>query len=221
MGNFIDLTGQVFGRLTVLERVNLPTKNYAVWLCKCSCGKVKKVRSCHLRNGVIFSCGCYHKEVTSKANKTHGETKTRLYNTWRSMKSRCYRKGYMFYHLYGGRGITVCDEWKNSYVAFRDWALKHGYSDKLTIDRIDVNGNYEPSNCRWVTQREQCSNKTVNRIVEYHGEKDIFLNMCRRLNVNEATIRSRMKNGYSFEEAVEKFNKTAPFKEQCEYKKKG
>ena len=220
MGKFVDLTGQVFGRLTVIERVDLPTKSYAVWLCKCSCGRVKKVRSCHLRNGVIVSCGCYHKEKISKGRRTHGETKTRLYNTWKNMKSRCYWKGHEFYRIYGGRGITVCDEWKNSFETFRNWALEHGYSDKLTIDRIDVNGNYEPSNCRWITQKEQCHNKNTNRVVEYHGKKGVFLDMCRRLNVNECTIRSRMKNGCSFEDAVEKFKKTAPFKEQWEYTKK-
>ncbi len=220
MVRYIDLTGQVFGRLTVIERVNLPTKYYAVWLCKCSCGNLKEVRACHLKSGAISSCGCYHKEMVSKVRKTHGESRTRLYNTWRNMKSRCYWKRQKFYHLYGGRGITVCDEWKNSYETFREWALKHGYSVELTIDRIDVNGNYEPSNCRWVTQKDQCNNKTVNRIVEYRGETGVFLSMCKKLNVNEATIRSRIKKGYSFEEAVEKFKKTAPFKEQSEYKKK-
>jgi hypothetical protein len=219
MSQFIDLTGQTFGRLTVLERV-VRNKHYATWLCKCSCGKNKVVRSCHLRSGAIISCGCYQKEIASKISKTHGETKTRLYNIWHGMKRRCYYKKDAFYHLYGGRGIFVCDKWKNSFESFRDWALEHGYSDKLSIDRIDVNGNYEPSNCRWVTQRVQCSNTNHNKIVEYHGLKGVFLDMCRRLNVNESTVRSRMKKGHSFEDAVDKFKKTAPFKEQSEYKKK-
>ena len=220
MKKAIDLTGQVFGRLTVLERVKLPTSEYVVWLCKCSCGRMTKVRSYHLRKGRIVSCGCYQKEMTSKARRTHGETKTRLYGIWVGMKRRCYWEGDKCYYIYGSRGITVCDEWKNSFEAFRDWALEHGYSEKLTIDRIDVNGNYEPSNCRWVTIKEQNRNKTTTKIVEYHGTKDVFVDMCRKLNVNESTIQSRMKNGYSFEDAVEKFKKTAPFKEYWEYTKK-
>ena len=218
MSQFIDLTGQTFGRLTVLERV-VRNKHYATWLCKCSCGKNKVVRSCHLRSGVVVSCGCYQKEIASKTKKTHGETKTRLYNIWHGMKRRCYKEYDEFYHLYGGRGISVCDEWKNSFESFRDWALEHGYSDKLSIDRIDVNGNYEPSNCRWATQREQCNNTNHNKIVEYHGEKGVCESMCRKLNVNQTTIRSRMKNGYSFEDAVDKFTKTAPYKATSEYKK--
>ena len=218
MGQFIDLTGQTFGRLTVLERVEAGTKRYAVWLCKCSCGNTKIVRSCHLRSGAVVSCGCYQKEIARKYNSTHKESKTRLYNEWQHMKKRCYWKNYNAYNLYGGKGITVCDEWKNSFVAFKDWALNNGYTDELTLDRIDINKNYEPSNCRWATKYIQSNNRSINRIVEYHGEKGVYEGMCRKLNVNQTTIRSRMKKGYSFEEAVDKFKKTAPYKCTSEYK---
>lgn len=219
MSQFIDLTGQTFGRLTVLERADSGTTKYATWVCRCSCGNVKVVRSCHLRSGATTSCGCYHKEIASNANSTHKESRTRLYSEWQHMKKRCYWKNYKAYNLYGGRGIIVCDEWKNSFVSFREWALKNGYSDTLTLDRIDVNGNYEPANCRWATKFVQSNNRSINRIVEYHGEKGVYIGMCRKLNVNESTVRSRMKKGLSFEDAVDNFKKTGRFKEQSEYKK--
>lgn len=219
MARFIDLTGQTFGRLTVLERVDTGNHSYATWLCKCSCGKIKEVRSCHLRSGAIISCGCYQKEIARKCNSTHKESKTRLYNEWQHMKKRCYWKNYNAYNLYGGRGITVCDEWRNSFEAFKDWALSNGYSDELTLDRIDINKNYEPSNCRWATKYVQSNNRSINRIVEYHGEKGVYEGMCRKLNVNQTTVRSRMKKGYSFEDAVDMFEKTAPYKATSEYKK--
>ena len=220
MSQFIDLKGQTFGRLTVLERADAGIKKYAVWLCKCSCGKTKVVRSCHLRSGAITSCGCYQKEKAREANSTHKSSNTRLYNEWRHMKKRCYWKNYNAYNLYGGRGISVCEEWKESFEAFEKWALNNGYSDDLTLDRIDIDKNYEPCNCRWATKYIQSNNRSINRIVEYHGEQGVYEGMCRKLNVNQSTVRSRMKKGYSFEDAVDKFEKTAPYKPASEYKRK-
>ena len=211
MGQFIDLTGQKFGRLTVLERVNIKAHKYASWLCKCSCGKVKVVRSCHLRSGVIVSCGCYQKEIARAVNSTHKASRTRLYTEWNHMKIRCYCKSYHAYNLYGGRGISVCEEWKNSFLAFKEWALNNGYSDDLTLDRIDNNKGYEPSNCRWATRYTQSNNRSIVHIVEYHGEKGVFEGMCRKLNVSQGTIRSRMKKGITFEEAIDMYKKTAPY----------
>lgn len=211
MSKLVDLTGKTFGRLTVIERAAVEHKNYAVWLCRCSCGNTKFVRSCHLINGATTSCGCYQKEMASKANTTHHLSRTRLYNEWQHMKKRCYWKNYKAYSFYGGKGIVVCDEWKDSFEAFRQWALNNGYSDELTLDRIDINKNYEPDNCRWTTKYIQANNRSICRIVEYHGEQGVYEGMCRKLNVNQTTIRYRMKKGYSFEEAVDNFDKTAPY----------
>ena len=153
-----DLTGQRFGRLTVVMRNG--TKNgHAAWLCRCDCGKEKTVRSCDLVNGKSTSCGCFHNEMVSNITRSHELCGTRIYNIHNGIIQRCYNPKATSYKNYGGRGITVCDEWLNSFQAFHDWAMSHGYSDDLSIDRIDVDGNYEPSNCRWATAREQRMNQ--------------------------------------------------------------
>lgn len=171
----VDLTGQKFGRLTVLRRVG--TKNQSsLWLCRCECGNLKEVTLSHLRAGSIRSCGCLFREVHAQqlatANKTraiHDEYQSKLHNVWGSMVQRCTNPKSAAYHLYGGRGIQVCNEWRE-YTAFRDWMVAHGYTDGLTIDRIDVNGNYEPFNCRLVTRKEQQSNRRNNIKINVNGE---------------------------------------------------
>ena len=163
--NFIDLTGQRFGRLVVVSRAE-SKGNMTRWNCVCDCGNETVVYSNNLRRGYTQSCGCYRHEFELERlskKKTHGEShgknKTRLYGIWSGMITRCFNEKSKRYEDYGGRGITVCDEWLNSFEAFRDWALSHGYSDELTIDRIDVNGNYCPENCKWATMAEQNKNK--------------------------------------------------------------
>lgn len=158
MPKLIDLTGKRFGRLTVIERYGT-VDGHAAWKCKCDCGNKTVVNGKWLRAGKTTSCGCYHKELLAKRSKTHGMTKTRLYSIWHDMKNRCFYQKDKSFEDYGGRGITVCEEWKNSFESFRDWSLLNGYSDNLTIDRINNDGNYDPSNCRWVTMKEQCSNR--------------------------------------------------------------
>lgn len=153
-----DLTGRRFGRLTVLRRdVSAPYQGR--WLCSCDCGNTITAYTSNLKRGHTKSCGCLHKDVMREVFGTHGESHTRLHNIWLCMKERCGNPNAANYHYYGGRGITVCDEWKSNYIAFRDWALANGYSSDLSIDRIDVNGDYEPSNCRWATSSQQNSNK--------------------------------------------------------------
>ena len=153
-----DLQGQRFGRLTVVYR--LPTVNKrTMWLCECDCGNEVSVDAQNLHTGHTQRCGCLHREMLSEASTTHGKKDTRLYRIWNHMKTRCYRKSYHAFRHYGGRGIRVCDEWLHDFQAFYDWAMSHGYTDDLSIDRIDTNGNYSPDNCRWVTMAEQNKNK--------------------------------------------------------------
>ena len=169
---FVDLSGKRFGRLVVIERANPIIYENGVssqkWRCKCDCGNETIVRHGNLQKGATISCGCYHREKFGDINRTHDLSyKSHLYGVWKSMKDRCYREKCKSYKNYGGRGITICDEWRNDYKAFYDWAMKNGYKEEqtrggvniLSIDRIDNDGNYEPSNCRWVTADVQAKNK--------------------------------------------------------------
>lgn len=161
MGAFVDLTGHRFGRLSVVRLHSRSTKKpYAQpkWLCKCDCGNDVVVRRGNLTSGNTQSCGCLRDGVRG----SYTPNANRLYNSWRAMKSRCSNPNNNRYYAYGGRGIAVCDEWKK-FSAFEEWAISNGFRNDLTIDRIDPNGNYEPSNCRWISPESQAANKRKAR----------------------------------------------------------
>lgn len=146
----IDLTGETFGFLTVVKRNGTSKNGHAIWECRCNCGNSTNVTSSDLRTGNTTSCGCVRKKNFN--NKKHGYSHERLYGIYIAMKTRCRNSPYY-------RNVSVCTEWQNNYENFRSWALSNGYSDNLTIDRINNSGNYEPANCRWVTMKEQSKNR--------------------------------------------------------------
>lgn len=159
-----DLSGNRYGNLLVLNYKGRSSSGCYMWLCKCDCGEETVVSVNHLKNGHTISCGCVliSKRKQGLLHKTHGGSKTRLYRIWKSMRRRCNSPTATRYEDWGGRGIAVCEEW-NNFEIFRGWALSHGYTDNLSIDRINNDGNYEPSNCRWATAKEQSNNRRARR----------------------------------------------------------
>lgn len=192
-----DLTGKNFGNLTVIRPMPKTTKK-TYFECQCKCGNIKVIRSDSLTSGRTVSCGCLKIEqdkINLTKNHSHKKSRTRIYNEWLGMKARCYNKAGSNFERYGGRGIAVCDEWKNDFQAFHDWAMENGYSDELSIDRIDVNGNYEPSNCRWTDNYNQCRNRRSNIYVEYYGQKMCLIDAARLSGINSTTIYYRYQRG--------------------------
>ena len=196
--NFKDLTGQKFGRLTVIERAENDKNGSTRWLCRCECGNEKIIEGGHLRSHKIKSCGCLLTDVLIKRNYTHGMTNTRLFHIWQGIKNRCYNKNFEHYKHYGERGITTCKEWKNDFVKFYNWSMANGYKDDLTIDRINVNGNYEPSNCRWATKLQQQRNTTRLRKITYKNETHCISEWADILGLEYNTLYYRFRrNNYS------------------------
>ena len=181
-----DITGMKFNRLTVIERAGSDKQNRAKWLCQCDCGRKTVVNTSSLRNGHTKSCGCLFieqskanlpKDVSNEKNPNyrHGGSKQRLYHIWVDIKRRCYDKNCDHYYTYGARGIKICKEWKNSYPAFREWAEANGFRHDSTgreqsIDRIDVNKDYSPDNCRFITYSEN----TRLRNIDYWGKRKLI-----------------------------------------------
>lgn len=191
-----DLTGQKFGKLTVIERAENQGKN-TVWFCQCECGNTVKVKSTNLITGNTKSCGCLRGH-----NSVHNLSNHRIYKIWTNMKSRCYNKNTINYNRYGGRGIKVCDGWQK-FENFNDWAIKNGYKENLTLDRINVNGNYEPNNCRWLSVKEQNRNTRTNRLIIYKGETHCVSEWAEILGINAKLIYDRLRKNWTIEEVFE------------------
>ena len=190
-----DLIGKNFGRLTVLCRDY--SRKRRSWICKCSCGNMKIVAQDELLKGDTKSCGCYRRDLCT----THNGTYTKIYKNWNSMKNRCDLETYDEYHRYGGRGITVCDEWYD-FATFREWAFSNGYEDDLQIDRIDNDLGYFPENCRWVTRIVNCNNRSNNIKIEYNNEMKTMAEWSRIYNIGVTTIYCRLKRGWTLENAL-------------------
>ena len=188
-----DLTGQKFGLLTVIGLAETDTRK-TYWVCKCDCGNMKTVRSDSLLCGAIKSCGCIKRkqdEVNLTKNHRHKMSGTRIYSEWQGMKGRCYNKGSARYADWGGRGIEVCEQWRNSFESFYTWAMANGYQDNLTIDRIDNNGNYCPENCRWVGQQEQCRNRRSNINITIGNSTRTLMEWCEISQVDYTNVNAR------------------------------
>lgn len=200
----ISLVGRTFGRLTVLALDHKSASLKPYWRCVCQCGKETVTRGDHLTTGATKSCGCLNKEIAArtghvrgKLNTKHGGEGTRLYTIWSRMKERCMNPRHVHYTSYGGRGITICQEWVSDFAAFREWAHAAGYSDELSLDRIDNAKGYDPANCRWATAKEQGRNRRNNRVME--GK--CLSEWIEVAVVSERTVRNRLKKGLAIQDA--------------------
>lgn len=203
-----NIIGKRYGRLVVIERfkdsISKGGNKSVVYKCKCDCGNIVYVRGAGLRKGNTKSCGCYHKETSSKLNYKHGKSKTRIYKIWQHMKERCYIESNKSYINYGGRGITICDEWlgEQGFENFYNWAITHGYTENLTIDREDNNKIYCPENCRWATAKIQANNRRSNRIIECDGIVMNESEWSKSLGIPRHILSNRLKRGWSDEKTI-------------------
>lgn len=190
-----DHTGQKFGKLTILSFNHKTGTNY-YWNCICDCGNISIVQYANLYTKQTVSCGC-HKDTM---RITHGLRKHRLYNIYRGMLARCYDTNSIQYKDYGGKGINICDQWKNDINSFFTWAFNNGYADDLQLDREYNDRDYYPDNCRFVTRSKNCRNKSNNIKVTYQGISKLLIDWCEELQLDYNLVRSRLRSGHSIEE---------------------
>lgn len=204
-----DYTNKKVYKWTILHFSHKDKWGQPVYTCRCECGDIHDVNIYALKYGKSKAC----RHCCSHATK-HKKSHTRLYSLYYSIKDRCYNPNNRNYNNYGGRGIIMCDEWKNDFASFYYWAQNNGYSDSLTIDRIDVNGIYEPQNCRWITMQEQANNKRTNRIISYKDKNYTVSQFCKELSLNEDTIRQRI-NVYGYTKAEDLLKPPHHIKDTC------
>ncbi len=216
MGQLIDLTGKKIDRLTVIKNIGFKyykDRRLQNYLCLCDCGNYceRTIANLNVKNR-FHSCGCYKLEQVieighqpTNALKKHGKSDERIYDTYHSMKRRCYKDTDKYYDNYGGRGIKVCEEWlgNNGFNNFYNWAINNGYQDNLTIDRIDVNGDYSPQNCRWSTRQEQMENTRRTRKFTINGETHSLTWWANKYNIPRSTVYYRLERGLNIEEALQ------------------
>ena len=203
----IEMEGRKFGELTVVRVAGKAKNNVLLYECLCSCGKVAVVRASNLRSGNTKSCGHLFKEKVRTMHVTHGGSKERLHGVWNSIKGRCYNPNCEAYKNYGGRGIKMCEEWKSNYESFKKFAIEKGYNEnskrgEYTIERIDVNGNYEPDNCILIPIEKQFCNKTNNHVLTFKNETKTVSEFARDYNIQKDTLLERLKAGWSVEDAL-------------------
>ena len=220
-----NMKGKKYGKLTVVgpeesERRESTGKLIRYVWCKCDCGKMYRAMISALPKGKVSSCGCesaratigkrrQRGEFTSSGNTSHGLSHTRLHRIWQDMKTRCYNRKASNYQWYGAQNIEMCDEWLNSFEAFYNWSMANGYRDDLELDRINVNKDYKPSNCRWITRIEQCNNKSNNRYLEYQGKKYSIAESARMLGCSETSLGKFTRDNRlftTFEEVIDNAN---------------
>lgn len=192
--------GDRFGDLTIIEEIECYRKK-RYFICQCSCGEVRRVRFVALKAGEIKSCGCKRDERNRTSNLSHGESGSHLYNSWHSMKQRCLNPNSEVFEHYGARGITICLEWME-YEPFRKWALANGYLPNLTIERKDVNGNYEPNNCTWIEGPKQTLNTRRSRRLTFNGKTQPLKLWADEMGMSPKLIRNRLQDGWSVERAL-------------------
>lgn len=201
MSKLIDITGKKYNKLTVLSFYDVKDKR-SRWLCQCECGNTTIATSSQLKCGKTKSCGCLlHKK---KYDEKTAKFMKRLSRIFYEMKQRCYSKNNPAYKYYGAREIKICKEWLDDIDNFKKWALANGYKENLTIERIDVNGNYEPSNCKWITKTQQGYNKTNSRLYTIDGETKCLSQWCNYYNIDYFVVIGRLRRGTPIVEALTK-----------------
>lgn len=197
----IDLTNKKVGRLTILELYK-GNGDSAIWKCRCDCGNIAYITQHCLLYRPTKSCGCLRKELLSKRSNLHHLSNTRIYKIWIDIKKRCYNSKHICYQNYGGRGITMCDDWKNDFKSFYNWSMNNGYQQNLSIDRINNDGNYEPSNCRWTNRKTQNNNTRHNHYITYNGKTLTLAQWSEELGFTYSCLKSRInKHHWSIEKA--------------------
>lgn len=197
-----NLIGYKLGRLTVLEWHGKNKQGCNTWLCECECGNKVVVRTADLNSGHTKSCGCLAKDSFRKVITKHEKRNTRLYSIWANMRSRCNNPNTGYFDRYGGRGITICEEWER-FETFYEWSMSNGYSDNLTIDRIDNNKGYSPENCRWASASEQNSNTRRNHLITYNGKTQTMTQWAEEIGIPARTLETRLnRHHWSIERAL-------------------